>query len=303
MIEMTETRISSSDGNHQLYTRIYTPEGEVKGLFHVVHGMCEHIGRYDGFMRTMAAQGFVCYGFDNLGHGKTATDESEWGYLVDWKFLVQDVQNVTKQMKQQRGDDLPCFLLGHSMGSFIARCAATPSYWDKVIIMGTGGPNPAAKPGLALIRAKMRIEGEHATSPLVENLLFSAYNTHFKAENDGNAWLSTDTAVREAYRKDALCNFHFTLNGFYTLVKLQSLSNSKLWFRSVSDKLPILLVSGAEDPVGNYGKGVTEVYRRLQMNGKPAEMKLYQGYRHEILNDACQFEVIKDILQFVNGEA
>lgn len=303
MIEITETRISSSDGSHQLYTRIYTPAGDIKGLFHVVHGMCEYIARYDGFMRAMAEQGFVCYGFDNLGHGHTATDDSDLGYLVGWDYLVKDVQNVTKQMKAQYGVGLPCFLLGHSMGSFIARCAATPKYWDKAIFMGTGGPNPAAKPGLALIRFKIRTNGAHATSAFMENLLFSSYTSHFKDEHDRIAWLSTDTSVRDTYRKDKYCTFHFTLNGFYALVKLQSLSNSKLWFRSVSDRLPILLVSGSEDPVGSYGKGVTQVYRSLQKNGKQAEMKLYQGYRHEILNDFCREEVIQDILQFVMRNA
>ena len=102
-------------------------------------------------------------------------------------------------------------------------------------------------------------------------------------------------------RDDDLCGFHFTLNGFYALIKLQSLSNSKMWFKEISDKLPILLVSGSDDPVGNYGKGVKTVYKNLKKNGKNVQMKLYDGCRHEILNDVCREEVINDILTFVES--
>lgn len=302
-MKLLEQRIPSSDGIHQLYCRIFLPETPPIGLFHVVHGMTEHIRRYEGLMRFLAEQGFCCYGFDNLGHGLTAADESELGYCGKWQYMVEDAQNVSRQMKQAYGENLPCILMGHSMGSFIARCAASPHIWSKAIFMGTGGPNPASDAGLALIRFKIKKEGERAISPTVEKLLFSAYNKRFRDENDSTAWLSTDRAQRDAYRADPLCTFHFTLNGFYTLVKLQALCNRKQWFRSVSDALPILLVSGSDDPVGNYGKGVTAVYNALKKNGKNAEMKLYPGFRHEILNDASGDEVRKDILAFAMRNA
>lgn len=301
-MEMNERRIPSSDGKHQLFCRVYTPDGEVKGLFHVVHGMTEHIRRYDGFMCEMAANGFVCYGFDNLGHGYTAGDDSDLGYLGDWTMLVEDVRNVTTQMKAEFGEELPCYLLGHSMGSFIVRCAATPKLWDKVIVMGTGGPNPASGAGLALIRHKIKKEGERAYAPSIEKLVLGGYAKHFKDENDPIAWLSTIKEVRDAYRADKYCMFHFTLNGFETLVTLQSLCNSKKWFQGVSPQLPLLLVSGADDPVGSFGKGVTKVYNNLKKNGKNVQMKLYPNCRHEILNDTCREEVIRDILEFVRSQ-
>ncbi|MBQ1600838.1 MAG: alpha/beta fold hydrolase, partial [Ruminococcus sp.] len=167
---ITERRIPSADGVHQLFCRVYQPDGEIKGLFHVVHGMNEHIDRYDTFLREMTEHGYLCYAFDNLGHGRTVNDDSELGFLVDWRFMVDDVQNVSKQMKREYGDGLPCFLLGHSMGSFIARCASDPKIWNKVIYMGTGGPNPASKPGLALIKLRIRQEGQHAVSPEIEKM-------------------------------------------------------------------------------------------------------------------------------------
>ena len=299
MITVTERRIPSSDGVHQLFCRVYQPDGEIRGLFHVVHGMNEHMERYDLFMREMAEQGYLCYGFDNLGHGRTVNSDSELGYLVDWRFMVADVQNVSRMMKRENGVALPCFLMGHSMGSFIARCASNPQIWNKVIYMGTGGPNPAAKPGLLLIKRRIRQEGAYAHSPEIQKLAFGSYSKHFKAEADSIAWLSNKKEVRDAYRRDKFCTFSFTLNGYYNLVKLQTLSNSKTWFNHVSADLPILLLSGTDDPVGSYGKGVAAVYRLLKRYGKNVKLKLYQSYRHEILNDDSHDEVVRDILEFI----
>ena len=300
MIKITERRIPSSDGKHKLYFRVFTPEGEAKGLFHVVHGMTEHIRRYEGFMREMAEHGFICYGFDNLGHGYTAENESELGCIEKWENMVEDVQTVTRLMKKKYGKALPCFLMGHSMGSFIARCAANPNYWDKVIFMGTGGPNPASDAGLALIKAAIKKDGARAEAPNIKKLLFGSYCRHYREEKDYIAWLSTKKEVRDAYRADKFCSYDFKLNGYYTLIKLQSICNRKTWFTHISDKLPILLVSGSEDPVGSYGNGVTAVFNILKKQGKDVRMKLYDGCRHEILNDVCRDEVIEDILVFMD---
>lgn len=297
-MEMTERRIPSCDGIHQLYCRVHMPDGKPLGLIHVAHGMTEHISRYDGFMRKMAEEGFICYGYDHLGHGYTANDDSELGYLGSWKLLVEDLQNVSRMMKSEYGS-LPCYLIAHSMGSFIARCAASPRIWKKVIFMGTGGPTPATKAGLAVIRAKIKKDGEHATPPEIEGMVFGSYRKRFKDEDDIIAWISTKKDVRDSFRQDKFCTFHFTLNGFYTLLKLHTLCNSKTWFKNVGSTLPILLISGSDDPVGNYGKGVTMVYKTLKANGKNVKMKLYKGCRHELLNDFRKDEVTADILKFI----
>ena len=297
-MEMTERRIPSADNIHQLYCRVYTPYGTPKGLFHVVHGMTEHIRRYDGFMRFMAEHGYVCYGFDNLGHGYTAGSDEDLGYIGNWQWMVDDVRNVSLLMKSEFGEELPCYLLGHSMGSFIARCGATPTIWNKAIFMGTGGPNPASGPGLLYIRHLIRKDGERGYSSTIEKLLFGSYNKRFEGETDFMAMLSTIPEVKEAYRNDPYCTFRFTLNAHYVLVKLQMLCNKKTWFHNISANLPIMLMSGSEDPVGNYGKGVQAVYDNLIKFGKDARIKIYQGCRHEILNDTCREEVIADIIAF-----
>lgn len=297
-MKLEERRIPSSDGKHELYCRVFFPEGEPKGLFHVVHGMTEYIARYDGFMQTMAENGFVCYGYDNLGHGHTAKDESELGYIGGRQYLVRDAQNVSRLFKIEFGEALPCVLLGHSMGSFIARCAANPDIWDKIIVMGTGGPNPSSDMGLALLRLMIMKKGERGYAPAIEKMIFGSYNTRFKEENDEHSWLSNNKERRERYKADKYCSFHFTVSAYYDLVKLQSLCNSKTWYKKVSDKISFLLVSGSDDPVGDYGMGVSKVYELLKNNGKDVQMKLYPGCRHEILNDFSKDEVTEDILNF-----
>ena len=299
-MEILEKRIPSANGKHQLYCRVYLPDSEIKALFHVVHGMSEHIRRYDRFMRKMAEQGFVCFGFDNLGHGYTVNYDSELGHIENWQDMCTDVRNVSKQIKAEYGASLPCYLMRHSMGSFIVRCAVTPATWDNLIIMGTGGPIAASGLGLRVIHHKITKKGSTATAPEVEKLLFGTFNRRFRKEHDSLSWLSTIQETRDRFRADKYCNVHFSLGGFQTLLKLQTLSNTDAWFRNVSDSLPILLVSGADDPVGNYGKGVAKVFSLLKKRGKNVKMKLYPGCRHEILNDVCRDMVIRDILRFIN---
>jgi alpha-beta hydrolase superfamily lysophospholipase len=165
--------------------------------------------------------------------------------------------------------------------------------------MGTGGPNPASGAGLAMIRVLKKSKGERSYSPMIEKLMFGSYNQRFGSDDKYN-WLSTLQTTRDDYRADRLCTFSFTLSAMEDLVKLQSSCNKKQWFKGISSNLPILLVSGADDPVGDYGKGVKTVYDKLKAAGKKVKFKLYRNSRHEILNDACRIRVINEILGFIN---
>ncbi|MGI6264595.1 MAG: alpha/beta fold hydrolase [Acutalibacteraceae bacterium] len=301
-IEIIEKRIPSSDGEHELAGKVYLPEGQPKGLFHVVHGMTEHIGRYDEILRAMAADGFVAFGFDHLGHGHTVRDQSELGFIAvkdGWRRLVDDVAVAGKAMKETYGADLPYVLMGHSMGSFVVRLAAKQyDLQDKLIVMGTGGPNAMSGPGLALANLIKALRGPKHVSILVEALAFGRYNSHFD-KDDWRNWLSTDPAERKKGGEDPLCNFHFTVSAMSDLVRLQRESNKRRWFNGINKQKPVLLLSGSDDPVGSYSKGVRIVNARLKAAGVPVQMKLYKGFRHEILNDFCRGEVIADIRRFV----
>ena len=302
MINVIEKKVPSCDGIHELAGKVYLPEGEPKGFFHVVHGMTEHIGRYDAFMRAAAEAGFICFGYDHLGHGRTARDDSELGCIAKrngWKMLAQDVAEFAGAMKNEYGDGLRYVLLGHSMGSFVVRTAAELTFIpDRLVVMGTAGPNPATKPGIALMGAMKVFKGGHAYSGFAEKLAFGKYNERFADENDPRSWLTKDADVRAAYSQDKFCTFRFTVSAMQDLMRLLGFCNGKKWFANIDKSLPILLVSGGDDPVGDYGKGVSEVYDRLKAAGAQVEMKLYENCRHEILNDTCRAETTADILEF-----
>ena len=198
------------------------------------------------------------------------------------------------------GENLPFILMGHSMGSFIVRLTgARYHHYDKLIIMGTGGPNPAAGAGIALSGLIKAFKGDHGYSSFIYSIAFGTYNKGFEQENDKYAWLSVSKENRDSYRKDPLCTFQFTVSAMQDLIRLNKYCNDKSWFYSMDTKKPILLVSGAEDPVGEHGSGVKKVYEYLKAIGANVKMKLYDGYRHELLQDYCREEVIRDIQDFV----
>ena len=296
----------SSDGIHTLRGVVYLPQGEVRGYFQVVHGMTEYVGRYDRFMREMAEAGWICFGYDHLGHGSTALDDSELGYIAKkngWDYLARDVGGFFEAIRAAfpTSGALPYCLMGHSMGSFIVRIAAERYLKpDRLIVMGTGGANPAAGVGLALIGMLKGIYGDRHVSGLISKLSFGSYNKRFEAElSEAPApWLTTDASVRAKYAGDKFCTFPFTVSAMGDLIRLIKECNRAAWYRSLPVKMPILLISGEEDPVGNYGKGVREVYTRLKRTNADVKCILYPRARHEILNDFTYEQTVKDIRAF-----
>ena len=298
-----EYNILSSDGVHTLYGKIYIPNKNIKGIFHLVHGMTEYIGRYDHLMSFIALNGYICAGYDNLGHGKTSEND-QLGFIAEkdgYKFLIRDVKLFEDKLKAEY-KDLPLILMGHSMGSFIVRLAAEkyPESIDKLIICGTAGPNPIAPIGLLITDLISAFKGKHSYSKTVENIAFGAYNKHFDNSSKYN-WLTKDKSVIEKYEKDKFCTFHFSVQAMHDLVKLNIECNKKRWFENLKGELDILIISGKDDPVGNYGKGVKAVYGNLLKHNKTKiKLKLYENCRHEIHNDTSKDEMFSDILLFIS---
>ena len=258
-IQCIEKRVLSTDMTHHLAGTIMLPEGKPKGLFHIVHGMQEYMGRYKYFMERMAQAGYIVFGFDNLGHGYTVNDRSELGFIASkngWKYLVDDVAIFANSMKLQYGEDLPYYLFGHSMGSFIARLTAEKyDMQDKLIIMGTGGPIPGTTPAISLLKKVKRAKGERYVSKNINDLIFGTYNRRFGYDDPYN-WISTLKETRTAFANDPLCNYSFSVSALEDLLRLSRECNKSRWFSSRVRKNPILLLSGENDPVGDYGMGV-----------------------------------------------
>lgn len=296
----------SSDGIHTLAGVVYIPDGEIRGIYHTLHGMTEHIARYDAFMATLAENGYLACGYDHIGHGYTARNDSELGFFAKkdgYDILCRDVKVFADAIVAEFGNH-PYILMGHSMGSFIARVSASKYIKpDKLVIMGTGGKNPAADAGIALASVIGFFCGKKHKSKLIDSVAFGSYNKKFggKVEGDKSLWLTTDKSVRDIYYADKFCTFKFTVSAMKDLIKLIKLANSKDFYKNIDKSMPILINSGMDDPVGNYAKGIMEIKIELDRVGANSIVKLYSGARHEILNDFCRDKVISDILEFCNN--
>ncbi len=303
-VTVKEIKVASCDGKHRLSGAVYIPDGKITAIYHIVHGMTEHIGRYQRIMNDLASRGYLCVGYDNLGHGNTVNEKSELGYIADkngWELLAKDVAVFAHEVKKEFGEDLPYYLMGHSMGSFIVRLASEKFFRpDKLIIMGTCGPNPAAAPGLAVVGLVKLFKGGRYISKLLDDLAFGSYNKKFSDEDsNGKGWLTTDLSIREKYCSDDFCTFKFTVSAMGDLIKLMKYSNRSSWFKNIPNDMPIIILSGEDDPVGNYGNGIRIIHQKLKKHGKKVSCILYKKARHEILNDFTYEEVLKDIISFI----
>ena len=292
----------SSNGVETVYADLYTPEGQPNGIVQIVHGMCEHIGRYQPVMEWLCSQGYAVCGHDQIGHGRSCAVNGT-GYFAPkdgWDCLVKDARQLTI-LARGRWPGVPVYLLGHSMGSFVAREYIT-RYRDLagVVLSGTGGPSPVYGPARALIAGMKAVKGEKYRSERINDLVFGGMGKQFP--ESPFAWLSRDTEAVAAYEADPLCGFIFTLSAYGDLMTLLDRVNRREWAERVPRGLAVYLFSGAEDPVGANGEGVRTVAKWLAEAGvRPVKMKLYPGGRHEMLNETNRGEVWGDLLAWLES--
>lgn len=278
----------------------YDPAVQPCALVQISHGMAEYILRYRDFAGYLAARGFVVCGNDHLGHGSTSGKEYPDGYFAPRggrDHVLKDLYTMN-QLARQRYPGLPLVLFGHSMGSFFARwfIETYPQAVDAAVICGTAGKNPAAPAALLLTDLLCLFRGPQYRSKLVDKAAFGSYLERFPGAKSPNAWLSAapDNVVR--YDADPKCGFSFTVSAFHELTRVLMHVNSEQWVQRVRKDLPILVIAGADDPVGSYGAGPAQVAQRLQAAGvRDVTLKLYDGLRHEILNEACREEIFAEI--------
>lgn len=304
MSEFTESSFRSKDGVHNCHVSLWRPEGAPRAVVQIVHGVAEHMGRYDHFARYLADHGFAVCGEDHLGHGKTV-DDGKYGYFGrkdGWTLVSADVRRL-RVLMGERFPGAPYFLLGHSMGSFLARTylCAYPGTVDGCILSGTGQEKPAlVAAGRAAARAVCALRGPEAVSPLLNKLSLGAYNDQFKPTRTTADWICRDEAVVDAYLKDPFCTFLPTAGMFRDMMEgLQYISDEDA-LSQMDPSTPVYLFSGDRDPVGANGEGVKRVYGFFKDHGTAdLTMKLYPGGRHEMLNEIDKGEVYADVLAWL----
>lgn len=301
-----EFYFDSRDNDTKLHAARWMPDSEnVAGIVQIVHGMAEYVERYEELAAYLTDRNFVVTGEDHLGHGKSVPEGGQQGYFCEQDpatVVVRDVHRL-KKMTQELYPGVPYFILGHSMGSFIARnyiCRYGTGI-DGVLILGTGMQSAGlllASKTVAAIEGAFR--GQRHVSRMMDKAAFGAYNRRIAEKRTDYDWLSRDEERVDAYIADPDCGFVFTVNGFKTLFELISRAKKPENLRKIPAELPIFMASGAEDPVGNYGKGVEKAYRSLQGVGvRDLTLKLYPEDRHELMNEPDREQVMADIAEWL----
>ena len=276
-----------------------------KAVLQLAHGMCEHKERYIPFMEYMAEQGFACVIHDHRGHGRSVKSISDLGYFYEngAEALVEDMYQVLEETKK-RYPGLPYILMGHSMGSLGVRCFAKKydGDIDALIVCGSPSANDMVDFGIGLVRLLKKCKGGYGKSRLMDYIVTGNCNKVFAKENLKSSWITSDRAVVEAYNADPYCNYTFTLNGYEALLLLMKNTYTKKGWMMSKNELPIHFIAGAKDPyITNASKFESAVQFLRDRGYRNVTAKLYEGMRHEVLNEKNKAIVYKDVVRFCEG--
>lgn len=291
---------------------LWEPEtAEPKALLIIAHGMTESMARYDDFAQYMATRGILVAGKDHLGHGRTVENEEQFGYFGPVEYdnsQNADFQKLVDRMRE-RYPRTPLFVMGHSMGSFLMREYITKQgeNIDGVILSGPGDINRVVVSfGRMLVDLMSLFRGQRYRSPLVNKIMFGAFDSRIHPLRTPFDWLTRDTEVVDEYLRHKENGFVFTLNGFtHFLLNIARVSQPAA-FKATPKSLPILLVGGGEDPVGDWGKALPNLAKKYRAAGvRDVQMNLYKDDRHEVINELDKAQVDDDIYtwmcEHING--
>lgn len=280
------------------------PDFSPRAVVQIVHGMSEHVERYAPFAEFLVGRGFVVCANDHVGHGKTA-GERDLGHMPlanGADVLVEDVHALRKKACE-RYPHARHVMFGHSMGSFVTRVYLTrhADGLSAAILCGTGQqPRIQTVAGRVITRLIAQIRGERHVSRFVDSLGAGAYGRAIKNARTDVDWISSDPDVVDEYIADPLCGQPFTVGAYATLASLVADATDARLARRVPKDLPLLFVAGAEDPVGDCGRGVARAVDEYRNAGvRLVEMGIYPGARHEILNEPCREAVWHDVEEFL----
>jgi alpha-beta hydrolase superfamily lysophospholipase len=299
-------RFSYEGSEHlQISALKWVPEGEIKAVIQIVHGMNEHIERYKEMAEFFNKKGIAVYGEDHRGHGHTAEIKKDLGHFYDkdgFPKIMNDVHGLTEVIKKEH-PKTPIFLLGHSMGSFISRNIITifPGDFKGVIISGTGNyGNIELKLNKTLLKLLLLIFGSKKVIPFFFTNGMNDFNKEFEPRRTDYDWLSTDPKVADEFVEDPLCGSMDTLGFYRDLLDFLDNMQKKKNIARIPKTMPMLIFSGSMDPVGKNGKTSTIAYENYKKAGiKDITFKLWEGYRHEVHKEPVKFELFQEIVEWI----
>lgn len=297
-----------SQGKGKIRTCVWQPDCAPKAVVQLVHGIAEHVERYDDYATWLTEQGILVVAQDHMGHGKSIGTEGIQGYFHGgWFIAVEDTYSLLRQTKEKY-PELPYILFGHSMGSFVVRTILA-KYPDSgiagCIICGTAW-QPAALMAAAAPLCKLvcRNGGDRKPSEPLKKMMFGSYNKRVEHQRTENDWLTRDDRVVNAYNKDPLCGFTATAGLYRDMLTGIAYIQKKETLDAMNRKTPILFVAGSADPVGAYGKGVKQAAKAFTECGmEDVALKLYPMCRHEILNEINNRQIWQEIQEWIREKA
>ena len=303
----TDHSFLSSDGKTNIHYRVCTPEQPPRGIVQIAHGIAEHVERYDGFAQYLAERGFLVAANDHLGHGQSVNTPEDLGFFAEekgWDLVVSDMHKLHTLLAQAH-PGLPCFLFGHSMGSFLTRTYIIkhPDGLAGALLSGTGQQIPPIVASGKLMGRRAQKRGLKYKSERINNVAFGSYNNRYQNPRTPYDWLSRDNDVVDKYIADPLCGFIPSVTLFVDMMEGIEFIGSKENCDGMNKDLPVFILSGDMDPVGEFGKGVLRVYDIfLTVGMNDVTLKLYHGCRHEILNELNKDDVMNDIYFWIESK-
>ncbi len=307
-MEYSEFFFPSCSGCAQIHVNQWLPsDGKIRGVIQIAHGVAEYGKRYEPFAEFLCNNGFAVFADDHLGHGESQIPHRPMVYLGEengWWNVVEDMEQLRKHLAQQF-PDLPCYLFGHSMGSFLTRSHMIlhPGCYDGYILCGTGHPGTMTiRSGQFLADCKIRKHGKAGYSPLLEKMAFGSYNKKFAPNRTTFDWGSRNEENVDAYLADPLCGGKTTLGLFRDMFEGLRFITEPSQMAKMDPQVPVLFISGGDDPVGDMGKGVQKACQRFREAGvKDVQMKLYPKLRHEILNEKEYKFIYADVMMWLEA--
>lgn len=294
---------------NQLHAIIFKPESKPVKILHIIHGMTEHMGRYEKFAEKMTDVGIMVVGFDLRGHGKNDGDKTCASFGENgWQASLEDIHIFYELMKQQYSD-LPYYMLGFSLGSFLLREYLNIYSYDRIngaIIMGTGcQPVLVLNMIMKIVEKEIRKVGYNQTTPLIQNLSFGQYNKKFKPNRTVSDWLCSDIHQLDDYISDELCRKDISAGLFYDLLSSMKRTGNKAAYTCWNKYMPVLLISGKNDPVGDMTKGIMTVYQTMKKADiNYLRIEVIDKARHDLLHEeesGAAIKAINIIKEFIGG--
>lgn len=307
MPQLKELTFKSCNLINDIYVRCWLPDGPVRATVQIAHGLAEYVTRYDTFMQFLASEGYAVYGNDHIGHGNSIHD-GQHGYVGEragWNTMLTDMRTLHNTIAATHSD-VPHFLFGHSMGSFLARTFMV-KYGDMLsgcIVCGTGHPaKPMIMGARALAAVEIRRHGAGYYSELLDSVMNKQYNGGYDNPRTAFDWISSDPNRVDEYITDPLCGFVPTAGLLSEILRGLDFITSQRNIEKMPKDLPVLMISGADDPVGELGQGVIRAYKAfLKADMKDVSLKLYPNLRHEIMLETDRDEVMNDVVNWLNDK-